>query len=279
MVQIGSVVSAIVRNAYEQAPDPEATYLADDGLLHCSKCGEPVQCRINVFGEDAVVRCICRCIREKLEAYDNTKRQAEIESNRRICFQGAAMIDWRFDADDGKSPKVMNVMRRYAENFQEYMETGKGLLLYGSTETGKTFCASCIANYLIDHGRSVLVTTFAGLVNQMQGLYDKKQKFLDDLNNYSLLVLDDLGAERQSEYMQEQVFNIINARYCSGLPFIITTNIPIAEITKPEDIGKSRIYSRILERCLPVEVEGIKRRKAMLKSNFEEMAAKLGLNG
>jgi DNA replication protein DnaC len=188
------------------------------------------------------------------------------------------MIHWTFAKDDRQNERLSNAMRRYVDGFEDFRRDGKGLLLYGRNGTGKTFYASCIANALLDAGRRVLVTNFARLSNQIQGMFEGKQEYIDSLNRYSLLVLDDLGAERQSEYMQEQVFNIVNARYCSGLPFIVTTNLTIEEISKPQDAGRARIYNRILERCYPIEVNGIDRRKAKLKSDFPDMGAKLGLS-
>lgn len=277
MTQLNDLVANIIQKADARAPTPRAEYLADDGLLHCSECGEAVQCRINIFGEDKTVRCICACVKAEMAAEKERERQEMIERNRHDCFEGSDMIRWTFDADDLKQPKLSNAMKRYADGFDEFREAGKGLLLHGANGTGKTFYASCIANALIDTGRRVLVTNFARLSNQLQGMYEGKQSYIDSLSKYSLLVLDDLGAERQSEYMQEQVFNIVNARYCSGLPFIVTTNLTIEEISKPQDSGRARIYNRILERCYPIEVNGIDRRKARFKSDFPEMGVKLGL--
>ena len=79
---------------------------------------------------------------------------------------------------------------------------------------------------------------------------NEKIKYINSLKRYALLILDDLGAERKSEYMQEQVYNIIDARYKSGLPMIITTNLTAEEMKKPSDLGNSRIYDRILERMM-----------------------------
>lgn len=278
MTQLDNLVSNIIQKADARAPTPRAEYLGDDGLLHCSECGKAVQCRINVFGAERIVRCICDCIKAEMEAEKEKERQEMIERNRRDCFEGSAMIGSTFGNDDMKQPKLSNAMRRYAAGFEDFRKDGKGLLLHGANGTGKTFYASCIANYLIDSGRKVLVTNFARLVNQLQGMYEGKQEYIDSLSKYSLLVLDDLGAERQSEYMQEQVFNIVNARYCSGLPFIVTTNLTMDEIIKPQDTGRARIYNRILERCYPIEVNGVDRRKSRLKSDYPDMGAKLGLS-
>ena len=121
------------------------------------------------------------------------------------------------------------------------------------------------------------MTNFASLTNKIQGMFEGKQEFINDLNRYSLLILDDLGAERKSEFMQEMVFNIIDSRYRSGLPFIITTNLTMDEIKKPQEVEYSRIYDRILERCFPVEVAGGSRRRQNVRDTYFDMKNKLGL--
>ena len=104
-----------------------------------------------------------------------------------------------------------------------------------------------------------------------------KQKYIESFNKYPLLILDDLGAERSSEYAQEQVYNVINTRYHAGLPFIITTNLTADEIKKPQEVKYSRIYDRILERCHPIKMEGVSRRREKLKDDFADSQRLLGL--
>ena len=73
------------------------------------------------------------------------------------------------------------------------------------------------------------------------------------------------------------VFNIIDARYRSGLPMIITTNLTIEQIKSPENVNYSRIYDRIIERCFPVEVQGKSRRRAAVRADYNDMKSLLGL--
>ena len=97
------------------------------------------------------------------------------------------------------------------------------------------------------------------------------------MNRYTLLIIDDLGAERSTEFAQEQVFNIIDARYRSGKPMIITTNLTAEEIKNPQEVGYARIYDRILERCFPIAVMGESRRRQEVKDSFADIKEKLGL--
>ena len=119
------------------------------------------------------------------------------------------------------------------------------------------------------------MTNFATLTNKIQGTFDGKQELIDSLNRYSLLIIDDLGTERNTDYMKELVFNIIDARYRSGLPMILTTNLPMDEIKKSNDIGYTRIYDRILERCFPVAVKGHSRRRQHVRDSYVNMKDEL----
>jgi DNA replication protein DnaC len=98
-----------------------------------------------------------------------------------------------------------------------------------------------------------------------------------DLNKYALLVIDDLMAERKTEYMQEIVFNVIDSRYNANLPTIVTSNLTADAIKNPADLAYQRIFSRLLEMCLPVEVKGEDRRRKILKDSFSEYSEILGL--
>lgn len=255
-------------------------YMGQDGLLHCSVCHKPTQCRLDAipgFIASKVVRCICDCKAAELEREKQRERMEEYDRRRRVCFSQTNMAQWTFANDDRRNEKLSDAMLRYAEQFPSFLKDGKGLLLHGTVGTGKTYFAACIANHVIDQGYRALMTNFARLTNQIQGMYEGKQKFIDDLNRYQLLILDDLGAERKSEFMQEMVFNIIDTRYRSGLPFIVTTNLTGEEITKTQEVTFQRIYDRVLERCFPVEVSGGSRRRAELKNTHNELKAKLGL--
>lgn len=269
----------VIDGISSNVPHPESEYIGEDGFLHCSVCHKSTECMFCVpsLGINKKVSCICDCKKKELEAAEEKKKQEERERKRRICFAETNMANWTFENDDRSNAKLSDAMQKYVNNFTEFKQDGKGLLLHGTVGTGKTFFAACIANALIDKDYPVLMTNFASLTNKIQGMFDGKQEFIESLNRYSLLIIDDLGAERKSEYMQEMVFNIIDSRYRSGLPFIITTNLTTDEIKKPQEIGYSRIYDRILERCFPVEVSGKSRRRQNVKDTFFDVKEKLGL--
>lgn len=260
-------------------PRVESEYLGEDGFMHCSVCHDRTEylAKIPELGIERKVRCICSCIQKERDAEKEKDRQKDIYRERLRCFADTNMISWTFSNDDGKNEKITTAMKNYVKNFAEFRKDGKGLLLHGPVGTGKTYLAACIANALIDEGYTVKMTSVSEITNTLFGMKEGKQQFIDSLNKYSMLVIDDLGTERNTEYMLEQVFNIIDARYRSGLPFIVTTNIPINEIKNPQDIEHQRIYDRILERCFPVEIAGTSRRRRNTADTYFEVKEKLGL--
>lgn len=274
------IFTGIEKRAESKANVNEGDYYVD-GLLYCGKCNTPKQCKVELFGKIRTPFCICKCRVEELEA---EKREAErqerlirIRKLRNMGFPESEMHSWTFAADDRKNDKISKIAMNYVENFEEMKKRGKGLLLYGTVGTGKTFASACIVNALIDRGVPCLMTNFARLVNTIHGMYDGKQQYIDGLNRFDLVVIDDLAAERDTEYMNEIVQNIIDCRYRAGLPTIITTNLSAEEIKNPVDVRKQRTYSRLLEMCIPVEVVGKDRRKEKLRQDYNELNDLLGL--
>ncbi len=261
------IVSSIVNRFKEDNRKPEkGEYLGEDGLIYCSKCHCKVQHRIYMLGKPAIVGCICKCTKEEMER--QKQRELEQERLQRIQrlkatgIQENHLLDWRFEA--AQDCREIQMAKRYVEHWSEVKEKNLGLLLWGDVGGGKSFLAACIANALLEKGIPVLMTNFSKILNQMGAMYtDERYQYISSLSNFSLLIIDDLGIERNTQYALEQVYAVIDERYKSGLPVIITTNLTIAEIRNPGDVAHSRIYSRILEMCTPINIRGGDRRKAI----------------
>lgn len=271
---------AIADNVELNNPKHEGDYVKD-GLIYCHKCNTQKQCRVKLRGVETIVPCMCECRqREKEEerrALDEMARLQRIREMRKVGFPDYEMQFNTFDKDDRSNEKLSDIAMRYVDNFDEMLSRGKGLLLYGTVGTGKTFMSSCIANALMDKGHPCLVTNFARLINTISGMYDGKQAYIDGLSRFDLLVIDDLYAERDTEYMGEMVQNIIDSRYRNGKPLIVTTNLSKEELMNPTDIRKKRIYSRLFEMCFPYEVKGVDRRKQILKDEDKDLKDLLGI--
>lgn len=271
------ILDSIARSAGQNIERSDEDYEVD-GILYCHKCNTPKQVEVELMGRKLKPLCLCKCEAERREREDREREHTErITILRKDGFPDPDMQEWRFECDDRLNPKLSDLCRRYAKHFDEMRERGKGLLLFGGVGTGKTFIAACIANDLIDREIPCFVTNFSRLVNTMTGMFDGKQEFLDSLNRYDLLVIDDLASERDTEYMNEIVMNIIDQRYRSGKPLIVTTNLSGEELKNPADIRKQRIYSRLFEMCVPFEVKGEDRRKIKLRNDYDELSEILGL--
>ena len=276
-------MEAIAKKAAEANPPVDGDY-KKDGLLYCGKCNTPKQCRVNnpfVKGKIDIRSCICKCRADELKAEEEAKKLQEkagrIRQMRAMGFADDKMLNWTFAVDDGANKKLVDVMKNYVNNFPKMRQDGKGLLLYGPVGTGKTFASACVANALIDGGYLCLMTNFVNLSNTLLGMREGKQKYIDSLNRFDLLIIDDLASERDTEYMNEVVQTIVDSRYRAGLPIIITTNLTAEEIKHPADIRKQRTYSRLLEMCIPLEVAGQDRRRKKLAEDYRGYADLLGM--
>ena len=129
-----------------------------------------------------------------------------------------------------------------------------------SQKTGK--CKSSVKKALKELDDTIL--------NDLCAIEDKIE-YIRLLDRYELLIIDDLGVERSSEYALENIFSVIDWRYRSGRPLIITTNLPLVQLKQETKIEKKRIYDRILERCIPVKIDGVSRREAMANDNMQTM--------
>lgn len=274
-----SIIEGIAKASENTIPVNDGDYIDSEGLLCCGKCHTRKETIIVLAnGKQLKPRCVCKCEQERMQEEEDNRKAKELAEKvkelRKMGFPDAEMSRFTFENDDRSNEYISDVAKRYADNFTTMYSKHKGLLLFGTVGTGKTYIAACIANALIDRGYTCLVTNFARLTNTINGMYDGKQEYIDGLDRFSLLVIDDLASERDTEYMNEIVTNIIDSRYRSGKPMIVTTNLTSEELKNPRDVRKQRIYSRLMEMCIPLEVKGTDRRKKKLideKNEFDEL--------
>ncbi|MEE3480687.1 MAG: ATP-binding protein [Lachnospiraceae bacterium] len=236
-----------------------------DGLLYCPVCGEPLQLRLNetvTHSGFRIVHRACACERRKREMEDKRRTENEhrflVQRNREICFPVKKMSTWTFENDNGSVPE-MQLARDYVEHWDKCREEGRGLLLFGNVGSGKTYMAAAIANALLEQESKVLMRNFAWISNI--SAFEAEEK-LNELSSFDLLILDDLGAERKSEFALQNVFNVIDRWWSTGKPMIVTTNLTPKQMEKGQDQAMERIYDRIFGRCIPVSVAGPSQRQS-----------------
>lgn len=273
----------------QRAGQPEnGDYYDSEGFLVCGKCHTRRQVEVNMPDLKAVpfdpkkkvrvkmpVSCRCRAERryQEEQMLQQDKDMRAMEALKRQSLMDERLRDVSFDSFRKTNDNAYNLKLclRYANHFDEMLAKNQGLLFYGGVGTGKTFAAACIANHLLNQRVPVIMTSFVKLLETMQGFSEDDSALIARLNRAKLLIIDDLGAERSTDYALEKVYDIVDSRYRAKLPIILTTNLSMTELKESTDIRYTRIYDRIFEMCYPMQFKGQSWRKAEAARRFDAM--------
>lgn len=206
---------------------------------------------------------------KKLELMQEfSKRVERIIKNSKMSKRN---LNYKFDnfEPNNSNKKVFNNLKKYSEKLLKGIEK-KGLILVGNNGAGKTHLACSIANKLIENGTPVIYGTLINLLAELRNSYDtdnniSEMEIIKLYENVDLLIIDDLGKEKPSEWGLEKLFTIINSRYENNLPVIITTNynqnslIERLSLNGEIETAKS-IISRLYEMCYLVKIDDIDHR-------------------
>ena len=247
-------------------------YIGENGLLYCGRCNEPLEeyfpaDRVAFFGSDRHPR-MCLCARERQVLQEKQKEREEhlhnVERLRRECFQYGNYAAATFEKSKNKS-KQMIFCQNYVAGWEKMKAENIGLLLWGDIGTGKTHLAACIANALIEKEVSVRMLNFSHILNTG---FEARNDLIESICRCSLLIIDDFGSERDTEFGLEIIHSVLDARYSCGKPMIVTTNLPLSTIHNPADIMHKKIYDR-LENCIPIQFIGKSLRKEIGSQKME----------
>lgn len=195
--------------------------------------------------------------REK-DAEDQKALMAKLAADRLANKLGAALIPTRFrdrsfegyQAAEPKQVKALTMCREYAENFAEHFKAGRCLLLLGNVGTGKTHLATAIANHIIRTTTATAVyRTVGGILQHIKGSYDRDSEY-SEAEAYaayvkpSLLIIDEVGATKPTDFELATLFAIINGRYEEQLPTVVVSNLSAQEL--PGALGE-RCVDRLRE--------------------------------
>lgn len=266
MALLGGIPSRVVPN--------KGDYYANDGLIRCGVCGQRRETTIVIFGKEEIVPCLCECESRKEQEFREQMQREEqmmyISRLRTTGLQDRMLRKCRFVMADPSRP--VEIARDYVKNWSRRATENAGLLFWGPVGTGKSFIAACIANALIEQEIPVLMTNFPKIMNSMGSVFsEERRNYLASFQKYHLLIIDDLGVERSTEYTQEMVFQLIDERYKSELPLIVTTNKTWDEIKHPKNVGDARIFSRLREMCVPVFIGGEDRRESKAEMKIQKL--------
>jgi len=206
---------------------------------------------------------------KKLELMQEfSKRVERIIKNSKMSKRN---LNYKFDnfAPNTSNKKVLDNLKNYSEKLVNGIEK-KGLILVGNNGVGKTHLACSIANKLIENGTPVIYGTLINLLAELRNSYDtdnniSEMEIIKLYENVDLLIIDDLGKEKPSEWGLEKLFTIVNSRYENNLPVIITTNYNqnalVERLSFNGEIETAKsIISRLYEMCYLVKIDDIDHR-------------------
>jgi DNA replication protein DnaC len=164
---------------------------------------------------------------------------------------------------DLQTKAAVGEVQSFVDDLEERLGTGRGLWLFGDTGTGKTTLAMLVSKMALEAGHSVAIYSLPKLLAHIRRTYDSEPggdsylAFFERLTSVDLLHIDDLGAEKRSDWVLEQLYALINERYEAQRSVLVTTNLPHEELE--EQIG-SRTVSRLSQICDEVPLFGSDRR-------------------
>jgi DNA replication protein DnaC len=150
-------------------------------------------------------------------------------------------------------------VRRYVRDLDEKLAAGRGLWFMGSVGTGKTTLAMLVSKITLEEGHSVAIYSMPKLLARIRRTYealpgeDSYLAFFERLASVELLHLDDLGAEKQTDWVLEQLYALVNERYEAKRSIMFTTNVESADfegrLKEVESQIGPRTFSRLVEMC------------------------------
>jgi DNA replication protein DnaC len=196
----------------------------------------------------------CRC-RPQLVAKHKARSLSAVIPKRYkdVAFERAPVTDI--------DPQIVAAARRFADRIDEKLNAGRGLWFMGPVGTGKTTLAMLVSKAALKAGRSVAIYSLPRLLNEIRDTHRAERSHVDLLDRLAavdLLHIDDVGAERTTDWVLEELYSIVNARYEDERSIVITTNI-LDRDALCEQIT-ARTVSRLTEMCDELPLLGHDRR-------------------
>ncbi len=242
---------------------------------HCNKYIAAITVEVPQLRIKNKILPTCECVVEREEAKireaQNFAKKREIEKLFSISNLGERFSKSTFESflDRNGSETAYKVAVKYVKTFKEW--NGESLMLWGEPGNGKTHLAAAIVNELSKKGYIVVFQSVPELLQRIRSTFNSENKenetqIMRALLECDLLILDDIGAEKTTEWVEEKLFNIIDGRYRKELPTLYTSNLEPKELKN--QVGK-RSYDRMVETSLTVKNEAASYRREIAKQRLQ----------
>jgi DNA replication protein DnaC len=219
-----------------------------------------------VVDEETNTASDCGCRASRIASARTSSLSGRIPKRYRgVSFERPPVVDLA-----RVEPERVRLVRRYVQHIEDNLDSGNGMWLEGDVGTGKTTLAMLVSKAALDAGRSVAIYSLPRLLSLLRESMDSDAgmlDFLDRLGAVDLLHIDDLGAENRTDWVLEQLYAIVNARYESQRAIVATTNLNPNELS--ERLG-ARTVSRLVEICGdPIQLYGRDQRREFRPQHME----------
>ena len=260
-------------------------YLTEKYELVCKKCGE----KRYFQKENFVVVCSCKC---QIEADKERERKQELEQKmeRLKNLKAVSLLGKRYkeasfeklDLDrEEEFIQAVERCKKFCERWEQVQAKGLGIYLYGDIGTGKTLLTACIGNRLLEKGVAVLFTSFLEIARVLKDKYSRNESelsFMKNLEQVDLLILDDIGTEvivkstKEKSWLQEKIYEIINARYVQKKSTIFSSNESVLELHIKCGMQEKTVDRIVEMSTVRLEIKGTSyREKNRQKEHREEV--------
>ena len=242
----------------------------------CPHCEQEIpKKQIEVFGEMRLVQPKCECevqatLSELYKLVDADKK-ARIEKKFSVDHVGKRFLTSTFDNFEQRegSEKALEISRAYADQFEKW--EGNSIMIWGEYGNGKSHLAAAVGNELKSKGVIVVFQSVPELLGRIRSTFGRESReseseIMSALLDCDLLILDDIGAEKVTDWVSDVLFRIIDGRYRKNMPILYTSNLKPSAL---HDKLGGRIYDRIMETSLPVENKATSFRKEKAKERFK----------
>lgn len=256
----------------------------------CPHCGkEKIPQTTELLGTIITITLPCSCeiqVYEKemqrIKNYEKYQRQRQMRKNSGLDGAARELTFANFKPRPG-ADEALQMAREFVDKWNQRLQAGEGFTLAGTYGSGKSHLAAAVIHELIKRGVSAAYQPVAELLKRVRATYDgsareSEAQVLEWLQSVQCLALDDIGAQKQTQWAEEFIFTVLDHRYRRRLPTIITTNCTAIDGENSlSDVLGERVTDRLLERNIFVRVKATSYRREVARQRLMKAEKKNNL--